>query len=77
MAETVYTQAMLNALKKNYASGTLSLTYDGKEIRYRSLAEMQQIINTVQSELNAASGTRKSRQIRMRTSRGLDDSGCA
>lgn len=77
MAETVYTQQMLTAIKKSFATGTLRVTYEnGKEVVYRSLAEMQQIINTMQRELDAAAGTSKSRQVRMSTSRGLDDSGC-
>jgi hypothetical protein len=72
MADTPYTQAMLDALKKNFATGTLSLTYEGKEIRYRTLAEMQLIINTVQRELDQASGKSTSRQVRMTSSRGLE-----
>lgn len=72
MTDTPYTQAMLDALKKNFATGTLSVTYEGKEIRYRSLSEMQMIISTMQRELDRASGKRKSQQVRMTTSRGLE-----
>lgn len=72
MADTPYTQAMLDALKKNFATGTLSVTYEGKEIRYRSLAEMQIIINTMTRELNQAAGKKRPQQVRMSTSRGLE-----
>lgn len=68
---TVYTQDMLDAVKRAYASGTLRLTYEGKTLEYRSLAEMEKIINTVQRELSAASGKTKSRQVRFKTGRGL------
>ncbi|MFN3827794.1 MAG: phage head-tail joining protein [Micavibrio sp.] len=68
---TVYTQEMLDAVKKAYASGTLRLTYEGKTLEYRSLSEMEKIINTVQRELNAAAGTVKSKQVRFKTGRGV------
>ena len=76
MAETVYTQDLLNKVKLAFASGTTSLEYDGKRIQYRSLAEMQTIISTMQREIDeAANGKPSSRQIRMKTGRGLDGHG--
>lgn len=44
---TVYTQDMLNKLKRAYASGTLRITYEGKTLEYRSMAEMERAMNTV------------------------------
>lgn len=71
MAETVFTQGMIDALKRSYASGTLRLTYEGKTIEYRSLTEMERAINKMQSEVNRSQGVQKSRQVRMKTRRGL------
>lgn len=76
MTETVYTLAQLNAIKKAYASGVLRVNYDGTETLYRSLSDMQQIINTITRALNAEAGKTTSSQVRMKTSRGLDDGGC-
>lgn len=70
---TVYTQDMLNKLKRAYASGTLRITYEGKTLEYRSMAEMERAMNTVRRELESESGTGRSRQVRMKTGRGLQD----
>jgi len=46
-----YTQAQLNAIKEAFASGTLTVDYDGKRVTYRSLREMKEIIATIEAEL--------------------------
>jgi hypothetical protein len=51
-----FTQAHLQAIKEAYASGITRVSYDGKTTEYRSLAEMKQIISTIEAELEAASG---------------------
>ncbi|KFI24358.1 phage head-tail joining protein [Paenirhodobacter enshiensis] len=51
-----YTQAHLDLIKESYASGVTSVSYDGKTTTYRSLAEMKQIIATIEGELSSTSG---------------------
>lgn len=68
---TVFNQGMIDALKKAYGSGTLRLTYEGKTIEYRSLAEMERSINSMQREVDNANGVRRSQQVHMKTRRGI------
>jgi hypothetical protein len=53
-----FTQAQLDAIKKAYASGVTRVSYDGKTTEYRSLAEMRQIIATIEADLASQSGKR-------------------
>jgi hypothetical protein len=53
-----YTTAQLTALKEAYASGVTEVTYDGKTIKYRSLAELAQAIATVQASVAPQTITR-------------------
>jgi hypothetical protein len=52
-----FTQAQLNAIKEAFASGITSVMYDGKRTEYRSLAEMRQIIATIEADLASQAGT--------------------
>ncbi|WIY52452.1 hypothetical protein O9Z70_13440 [Devosia sp. YIM 151766] len=52
-----FTQAQLVAIKEAYASGITRVSYDGKTTEYRSLAEMKQIIATIEASLAADAGT--------------------
>jgi len=58
-----YTQAQLNAIKEAFASGTLTVDYDGKRVTYRSLREMKEIIATIEAELAAAEGGKDKRPM--------------
>lgn len=51
-----FTQAQLDAIKRAYASGVTRVSYDGKSTDYRSLAEMRQIIATIEADLAAQGG---------------------
>lgn len=51
-----YTQAQLDAIKKAYASGITRVSYDGNSTEYRSLADMRQIIATIEAELATQAG---------------------
>ena len=64
-------QQRLDALEKAYSSGTKRLTYEGKTIEYRDLSEMERAINSLQRQIEAESGERRSRQVRMKTRRGI------
>lgn len=48
-----YSQAQLDALRAAAASGTTRVTYDGKTVEYRSLAELLQMIRVVEGAIGA------------------------
>ena len=64
-----YTQTHLDALQEALASGTLTVTFEGRSITYRSVQELQRAISVVQSSLNQQSGKRV-RQYRLSGSKG-------
>lgn len=47
-----YTQELLDALKCALAEGAKTVRYQDKWIEYRSFAEMKQIIDLMENELN-------------------------
>lgn len=49
---TTWTQAHLAALEEAYASGVTEVTYDGKTVKYRSLAELAQAISAIRLALS-------------------------
>ncbi len=51
-----FTQGQLDAINAAIASGTLEVTYDGKTVRYRSMAELVQAKGMIERALNSASG---------------------
>lgn len=51
----------LDALKAARASGEKSVSYNGKRVEYRDMAELQQAISAVQAELDAESSTPRTR----------------
>lgn len=44
-----FTQEQISALQDAYASGELSVQYNGRRVQYRSLAEMEQILARMKS----------------------------
>jgi hypothetical protein len=54
-----FSQAQLDAIKKAFASGITSVSFDGNTTTYRSLAEMQTIITTIESDLAGQSGKKR------------------
>ncbi|MBN9568988.1 MAG: hypothetical protein J0H79_15455 [Alphaproteobacteria bacterium] len=65
-----FTQAQLVAIKEAYASGITRVSYDGKTTEYRSLAEMKQIIGTIEADLAAEAGTARPAAGYVRFKRG-------
>lgn len=53
-----YTQTHLDALQGALASGTLTVTFEGRSMTYRSMQELQRAIAVGQSSLNQQSGKR-------------------
>jgi hypothetical protein len=68
---TSYTEQHLQALREALASGEHRVTYDGKSVEYRSVVDLKAAIAEVESQIAPAAGKRKSRQIRISTSKGL------
>ena len=66
-----YTPEHLHALREALASGEHRVTYDGKSIEYRSVADLKAAIAEVEATIARESGAPKSRQIRMTTSKAL------
>ncbi|MCB1901548.1 MAG: hypothetical protein KDH16_19815 [Rhodocyclaceae bacterium] len=53
-----YTQAQLDAIRESYARGVLEAVLpDGSKVRYRSLAEMAQIISEISASITTPTST--------------------
>lgn len=59
-----YSQAQIVALERAIASGATRVSYDGKNVEYRSLAEMREVLATMKADV--ANSTRL-RTIRITT----------
>ena len=66
-----YTPEHLHALREALASGEHRVTYEGKSIEYRSVADLKAAIAEVKATMARESGAPKSRQIRVTTSKAL------
>ena len=66
-----YTPEHLQALREALASGEHRVTYEGKSIEYRSVADLKAAIAEVEATMARESGASKSRQIRVITSKAL------
>ncbi len=69
-------QARIDAIRKARDTGVLIVRHGDTSTQFRSLAEMDQIISSLQRELNGVNGTAKSRvnYIEQRT-KGYSDCG--
>ena len=66
-----YTPEHLQALREALASGEHRVTYEGKSIEYRSVADLKAAITEVEATISRESGAHKSRQIRVTTSKAF------
>jgi hypothetical protein len=53
------------------SSGVARVSYDGKTVDYRSVAEIDRAIEALDREIAAAEGRRIVRQVRVTTAKGL------
>ena len=53
------------------SSGVARVSYDGKTVDYRSVAEIDRAIEALDREIAAAEGRRIVRQVRVITTKGL------
>ncbi len=59
------------ALSTQRSSGVARVSYDGKTVEYRSLAEIDRAIEVLDREIAAMEGRRIVRHVRVTTSKGL------
>ncbi|MDT8853819.1 hypothetical protein RNZ50_01980 [Paracoccaceae bacterium Fryx2] len=60
-----------DALSAQRSSGVARVSYDGKTVDYRSIAEIDRAIEVLDREIAAAEGRKIIRQVRVITSKGL------
>ena len=68
-----YNQTQLDTLRNALASGHLKVKYNDMTVEYRSLAEMKNLIATMETDIASSSLNAKPpvRQIRVPTSKGV------
>ncbi len=60
-----YTVTQRDALRQAIASGVLRLSYDGKTVEYRSMAELKSALNEVEQALARDSGEVHARRVKI------------
>jgi hypothetical protein len=71
MATLTELRARREALMASRASGVARVSYDGKTVEYRSLAEIDRAIEQLDRDIAALEGRRIVRHLRVTTSKGL------
>jgi hypothetical protein len=71
MATITELKARREALSASRASGVARVSYDGRTVEYRSLAEIDRAIEALDREIAAAEGRSIGRQVRIIASKGL------
>jgi len=61
-----FTQKDLDAINRAIAGSQLEVQYGDKRVRYRTLDELERARGMIRKELDAASGRRRSRIVRLR-----------
>ena len=69
IAELKTRREALSAAQRS--SGIARVSYDGKTVDYRSVAEIDRAIEALDREIAAAEGRRIVRQVRVTTAKGL------
>jgi hypothetical protein len=71
MATIAELKSRREALVAARSSGVARVSYDGKSVEYRSLAEIDQAIHELERDIAAAEGRRMVRQVRVVANKGL------
>jgi hypothetical protein len=71
MADLTTLKLRRETLTSQRASGVARVSYDGKTVDYRSLAEIDRAIEALDREIVMAEGRRIVRQVRVTTAKGL------
>jgi len=64
-------QSRREALLASRSSGVARVSYEGRTVEYRSLAEIDRAIEAIEREIAAAEGRRIVRHLRVTTDKGL------
>ena len=71
MASIADLKTRRETLSASRSSGIARVSYDGKTVDYRSVAEIDRAIEALDREIAAAEGRRIVRQVRVTTAKGL------
>ena len=71
MADLATLKLRREALTSQRSSGVARVSYDGKTVDYRSVAEIDRAIEALDRDIAAAEGRRIVRQVRVATAKGL------
>ena len=71
MPSIVDLKARREALSASRASGVARVSYDGRTVDYRSLAEIEKAIEALDREIAAAEGRQIVRHVRVIATKGL------
>jgi len=71
MADLATLKLRRDALAAQRASGVARVSYDGKTVEYRSVAEIDRAIEALDREIATADGRRMVRHVRVTTAKGL------
>jgi hypothetical protein len=71
MATLAELNSRREALAASRSSGVARVSYDGKTVEYRSLAEIERAIEQLDREIATLEGRRIVRHVRVTTSKGL------
>ena len=71
MSDPATLRTRRDALSTQRSSGVARVSYDGKTVEYRSVAEIDRAIEALDREIAAAEGRRIVRQLRVTTTKGL------
>ena len=71
MADLATLKRRREALTSQRASGVARVSYDGKTVDYRSVAEIDRAIEVLDREIATAEGRKIVRQVRVITTKGL------
>ena len=71
MATITELRARREVLAAQRASGVARVSYDGKTVDYRSVAEIDRGIEALDREIAVAEGRRMVRHVRITTAKGL------
>ena len=71
MATIADLRARREALSAQRSSGVARVSYDGKSVDYRSVAEIDRAIEALDREIAVTEGRRIVRHVRITTSKGL------
>jgi len=71
MATITELRTRRDALAMQRSSGVVRVSYDGKTVDYRSVAEIDRAIEALDREIATAEGRRIVRHVRVTTAKGL------